>query len=114
MKKQQLQFKKQFIEVQQSGLLYFGRTFTDWEDLFLGEEVVFCSAYKSRHITAPQANHCYKTFAKYTFYYILKTPFLKYNFENTNHKYTLELKSRLCYKSMYNISILYSTFNSLQ
>ena len=69
LKKQQLQFKKQFIEVQQSGLLYFGRTFTDWEDLFLGEEVVFCSAYKSRHITAPQANHCYKTFAKYTFLY---------------------------------------------
>ena len=35
---------------------------------FWAEEVVFCSAYKSRHITAPQASHYYKTFAKYTFF----------------------------------------------
>ena len=40
---------------------------------FWAEEVVFCSAYKSRHITAPQASHCYKTF---------KIRFLKYTFEN--------------------------------
>ena len=44
---------------------------------FWAEEVVFCSAYKSRHITAPQASHYYKTFAKYTFFKILNIPFFK-------------------------------------
>ena len=44
---------------------------------FWAEEVVFCSAYKSRHITAPQASHYYKTFAKYTFFLNFEYTFFK-------------------------------------
>ena len=35
--------------------------------IFAPEEIVFCPTYKSRHITAPQASHCYKT-SKIKFY----------------------------------------------
>ena len=56
---------------------------------------MFCWAYKSRHITAPQASHCYKTskigFLKYTLEKLhsktgLKN-FLRYMFEKHFRKY---------------------------